>query len=356
MTSIRPIFILVFLACISCSQHEFDECKDMQTAISVQFIASENEYVTRGENPLSGDRIYSMGVFAGYEEENDFSSESVANDYINNVRYGRSSTAEPFAGEDVCYWPFNGKLSFFAYAPYINDAYIHATPDYEKGFPMMEYMPTPDVVTQNDLCIAKPVLNRLMSTDPIPLSFHHALSQVVFSANFIGDIPASHMIKVDEIVLYNVIGKKVFSFNDSDDGFSWQDDEGCDYDTSYTLTRTHDSNSQIADVGIPKQNGENYQKLDLPAGVMYLVPQSLEKGIAYLKVTYGYYRVTSTGDILVTRVTRKVNLPEDCVWESSKRYRFAFSLKEVDHSDIKATVTIEDWQNSGNPTTDHLIW
>ena len=295
-------YIVLVLLVFGCSSEPLKTMDSDLSGRTVLFVGEMLDEKTKGLVPLENVTLFTMGVYAGYEEEDEtFGPTSPANDYIDNVRYTRSFITNPFAGADVCYWPFSGKLSFFAYAPYISRTFLQAAPDYVSGYPRLSYSPTANVTEQPDFCIADPVLDRHTTAEPIPLVFHHAMSQVLFSANYSGELPdvsSDLYIKVDSIRICNVIGTKTVSVSDGSPCFEWQDDDECpDADrVNYVIERS--KNQQIKNEALPEVTDpvtDNYMELTtfngVANGVMYLLPQSMDYGEVYLKVTYGYYEM-----------------------------------------------------------------
>lgn len=324
------------------------------------FINEPDVIQTKGLVPLQNATLFTMGVFAGYEEENEtFGPLSPANDYINNVRYTRSDITFPFKGADVCYWPFSGKLSFFAYAPFMSETCLHVDQDYVSGYPFFKYIPDNDVSNQPDFCIADPVLDQRTTSVPIPLLYHHTLSQIVFSANYAGELPSITSvsplyIKVDSIRINNVIGSKIVSVRNGSPCFEWQDDAECpDADrTSYVIVRPirkqirNEALSAAVSPGI-----DNYLELTstngVANGVMYLLPQLMEYGDVYLDVTYGYYEMVDNTETLRASVSTTCPLPA-VSWEPSKAYRYKFTIDIANNIIVTPTVSVEPWIDVNN--------
>lgn len=353
---------LVLLAAVACTREDY-ALQDKELSgrmVNFSAVMCPDGTGTKGQIPTDNKNLFTMGVFAGYEEEEEsFGPSSSANDFIDNVRYTRSFITNPFAGADVCYWPFNGKLSFFAYAPYISSTFLQFASDYVSGYPRMTYSPTTNVTDQPDFCLATPVLDRHSSGEPIPLVFHHSLSQVVFSANYAGDFPAiitssPLYVKVDNIRICNVIGKKTVTMSSGTPCFDWQDDAECpDGDrVSYLLDRS--LNHQLNDIELPKATdpvSDNYMELTtvdgVANGVMYLLPQTMDKGEVYLELTYGYYEMVDTKETL--RASARTSCPLPAVdWEPTKSYRYRFTINLAANSIVNPSIMVETWKDVNN--------
>ena len=356
------VIALVLLAAVACTRDDYAvPDKDLSgRMVNFSAVMGVDGTGTRGQIPLDNANLFTMGVFAGYEEEEEtFGPSSPANDFIDNVRYTRSFITNPFAGADVCYWPFNGKLSFFAYAPYVSSTFLQFASDYVSGYPRMTYSPTTNVTDQPDFCLATPVLDKHSSGEPIPLVFHHSLSQVVFSANCSGDLPpivssSPLYVKVDSIKICNVIGKKTVAMSSGTPCFDWQDDAECpDGDrVSYLLDRS--ISLQLKNEALPKATDpvtDNYMELTtvngVANGVMYLLPQSMDYGEVYLEVTYGCYEMVDTKETL--RASAKTTCPLPAVvWEPTKSYRYRFTINLAANSIVSPSITVETWKDVNN--------
>lgn len=363
MCYLRKTFVVLLLTVsVACSSDRLDVsyCGSSDRMVVFEAGMSSDTNITKGQIPVDNANLFTMGVFAGYEEEEEtFGPSSPANDFIDNVRYTRSFITNPFAGADVCYWPFNGKLSFFAYAPFISSTFLQFASDYVSGYPRMSYSPTTSVTDQPDFCIAAPVLDRHSSTEPIPLVFHHSLSQVVFSANYAGDMPpivssSTLYVKVDNIRICNVIGKKTVTMSSGTPCFDWQDDAECPFEdrVSYLLDRP--INRQLRNEALPKATdpvSDNYMELTtldgVANGVMYLLPQSMDYGEVYLELTYGYYEMVDTKETLRASARTTCPLPE-VTWEPAKTYRYKFTINLAANSIVDPAVAVGTWKDVNN--------
>ena len=358
MARINPILMAAVLLVVAACSAALDEPERTADTAADPVTFTVGGVTTRGSGALTSGNLFTMGVFAGYEEESEtFGANSVATDYINNVRYTRSFITDPFAGADVVYWPLSGKLSFFAYAPYTSSQNIWVDPDYTVGFPRMSYKPTQDVTNQPDFCIAQPVLDQHKTTDAIPLHFMHSLSQVTFAANYTGYVPSGQYVKIDSIYICHVIGRKTFTMSSVAPGFQWEADSECSEDdrTSYFLRRGGEVTLQhLADTQLPVSSGnvsDEYLSLSTLNGHLYLLPQGMTHGEAYLRVTYGLYQLDGTTETLRNSYTTTVNMPA-ATWASGTSYLYKFTIQIAALTTTTPTVSVVDWIDGHNDDTD----
>lgn len=344
MKTICSLLLSLTLLYACCTE---DKEETMFSSIPVHFCVGD--VASRGNLPLETNGLFTMGVFAGYEEENErFGPTSVANDYIDNVRYTRQELSHPFAGDDMCYWPFAGRLSFFAYAPYVSSQNIQFSNDYTAGYPRMSYRPTLDVTNQPDFCIATPVLDQHQTTEPIPLHFNHALAQVLFSANYTGELPYDGLyLKVDSIRVCNVIGQKTLIMSDGTPCFEWQADNECPPEcrTSYLLRRGGGAElSHLADKQLGNTPG-TYVDLTRDNGRLYLLPQQTQHhGDIYLEVTFGYYEMVGGAEVLRASTSTRCDLPET-EWLPTNSYRYRFTINLANNTVVNPSVSVEAWKD-----------
>jgi len=362
MKIISEIFKLVtFIVLVSstgaCSYVENNKTTTSDKAIYFSGQMTD-ESLSKG-NKLDDGNLYTMGIFVGYENEDEsFTSSSPANDYSNNVRYSRSLLTLPFAGDTACFWPFKGKLSFFAYAPYISDDYLKLASDYVSGFPRFSYSPTSDVSEQADFCLANPVLDRTITLDAIPLSFNHTLSRILFSANYSNSLPTSSsklFVIVDSVSINNIIGSKTVAVCTGNPCFQWESDDTCtdDVRTNYLITRSDNQLVKDSLLKVTVPASDNYRNISEAQGIMYLIPQSLSLGNASLTITYGYYEWVGDVEVLRSRITTSCQLPET-TWLPAHTYRYKFTINLAANSIVSLSVSVEDWNNINNNTPSRI--
>ena len=99
-----------------------------------------------------------------------------------NVRVTRPAGGD-WTYSPTKYWP-QGKVSFFAYAPYDTDAAVSVSCG--TGAPRVTYAVPDAVADHRDLLLSAPALDRTKEGGRVPLTFRHALAAVVFEASVDG--------------------------------------------------------------------------------------------------------------------------------------------------------------------------
>lgn len=350
--------VLIFCF-VSCSEQEISKVEP-PSSVAIRFVTEDCvHHSTRGQNPLTTANMTIMGVFAGYEEENEtFGESSVANDFINNVQYYRDHAGQDFAGANVTYWPFVGKLSFFAYAPWVAGTNLYVPDSYTSGFLKFHFKQLEDVTNQVDLCIAQPVLDQPQVNTAIPLHFNHALSQVAFSAAYTGELPtASLYVKINKIVLNGIVGEKELTVQSESPFYVW-DAEEPEERISYTLDRIIDYPHIAANVRLPYIDNEadviveNFINITTDNGRLYPIPQHVTG--ASMTVTYGVYEDASGLDVLRGSSTTTCDLPE-ILWEPTQCYRYRFTIDVTNNTIVNPTVSIVEWEPAVDDHGDNPI-
>lgn len=116
--------------------------------------------------------------------------------------------------DDTRFWPTGGEtLSFYAYAPFANTNRI-AVPAFTKtgGMIFTDYTISQAAATQEDFMYT-PALNVAKATPAVavPLTFHHAMTQILFKARVKSDANLYVDIEENGISLHNIGSKGTFT-------------------------------------------------------------------------------------------------------------------------------------------------
>lgn len=126
---------------------------------------------------LSG--ICYTGEYPSDESQNEWTT-----DYAHNLYYS-TKTGEPVEGGRPLYWPHNGKVRFFAFAPVVEDfnnlntgGVLTVGGPEQKGSPKLTYTVPEDVEKQIDLMTACKDFSLSSTQTQVNLEFGHALTAV----------------------------------------------------------------------------------------------------------------------------------------------------------------------------------
>lgn len=286
---------------------------------------------------------------------------------------------------DPVYWPLDGSLSFFCYAPYraggadivpeepVTDAgIISRLPNYLPGSPLIRVTPPVTAADQFDFLAAPPVLDR-SRTDAggkFPLDFsQHRMTQVEFWFAYKGTLQSDPSItktfeqaRISSIEIRNVVGSRYCYFTEAPDrtlGCTWSAnvsptdpaDAGTELPkTTYRLVSATGGelktglDASLEDI----QEGGDYRFInDTPTGHLFLLPQTLPAD-AQLVINYAILNLHEG-----TRVTETVTLDlaagSVTEWPAGKVVRYLLTLDLPERSVVGVKTQIIPWEDAGIP-------
>ena len=258
-----------------------------------------------------------MGVFA-YFTNGTFSEGSSTPNFMYNQKVERQADGS-WTYSPVRFWPANttDKISFFAYAPYVDHAASGGSNptlsgNGAKGFPTLSYTVPSAENSQVDLLAAVPLMNRTAPAgEQVKFKLKHALTKVNVG------IKSEVGITVTALSVNNVPATAMLTFTDS--GFDWG---------SYTGTKT--VNATFAGGGTAvTANAAGAQSL----ATFFVLPQ---KASATLSITY-----TQDGTPSMQFTKTDIALPATpTAWEQGMSVGYTLHVKK----DGKVTATVgQDW-------------
>lgn len=325
------------------------------------------------------------------------------NSYANHPWQGVNRSGNNLSARPA-YWPLDGTLSFFCYAPCRADAaaatpsdpdvrdivlepavtdagIISRLPDYLPGSPLIRVSPKLSAPDQVDFLAAPPLLDRRRTDGAFPLDFSaHRMTRVEFMFNetgFVyptGTVPEGEEIavRVTSISLKNVIGTKYLYFTETQPyqtGCAWSGEVSpADPATAaagfpratYQITGAAKELRTIAQynaryVNVPERNAanDNHLALQTNQGLLFLLPQKLPDD-AELEVVYAL--VEQHGLPVVSEiVTCSLPLSSLDTWPEGKvvRYKITLNVPARGVSDVVAQAY--DWDDSGNDHNEELM-
>ena len=123
--SLCAIACLTLVAVISCDGNEgilSPQQPEDGARVPVGFSTSVGEPTM--SRALTTDNLTSMGVFASYTGQDDWNATTSKLNFMYNQQVSRANNSSPWTYTPVKYWPntTTDKLSFFAYAPYVDES------------------------------------------------------------------------------------------------------------------------------------------------------------------------------------------------------------------------------------------
>lgn len=219
-TNYLTAMVLGLLTALTGCQAEDDTPCTSQGNIPVGFSGDVPETRVTKEYGSAAD-LTDIGVFACFSN-GEFSVGSSTPNFMYNQQVERQSDGS-WTYSPVKYWPGNttDKISFFAYAPYVDEAAIGGSnPSFQgktaTGFPKLTYTVPTAEADQIDLLAATPLMNRTAPTtgsEKVKFNLKHALTKVNVG------IKSEVGIKVTALSVNNAPATATLTFTDS--GFDW---------------------------------------------------------------------------------------------------------------------------------------
>ena len=362
---------------------------------------------TKGQAPITtlaalAEQDFSVSAWYSPDGETFDAEHSVK--YIGNHRFGyvtsdlagETTFPNPWQGvaphasagivnADAVYWPVDGTLSFFCYAPYrtgdadivledpvTDDGIAARLPHYLPGSPLIRVTPAEAAADQVDF-LASPAMidcRRDVASGTIPLDFSkHRMTQVEFWFAYKGTLqndPSQtqtfEQARVSSIEIRNVVGSKYCYFSEAPDrtmGCAWSenvspadpaDGSAALPQTTYRLVSATGGelktglDASLEDI----ENGGNYRFInDTPTGHLFLLPQTLPAD-AQLVINYAILNLYAG-----TRISEVVTLNlADCAvtaWPEGKVVRYLLTLDLPERGVVDVRTMIIPWEDAGVP-------
>ena len=290
--------------------------------------------------------------------------------YIRNHRFGldgatwRGITAAGTA--DPVYYPLDGTLSYFCYAPYRADtgatsdicltfepdqAVTDRLPHYLPGSPLVCFTPEATPATQIDFIAATPLLDVGRGAGSIPLDFTaHLTTDVQFWCKYSGSLDAEEGVVISRIAIRDVIGSEYLYFTEEGgvQGHAWCSsisplDGGAEMPVASYILSTQSRDLITED---PYLDGLTAKWVNNTInGRLYLLPQTLPAG-ACLDVTYVVKNRGADSNLDENVVSLPLSGTPD--WPAGKTVRYTITVAVADRRDVGLSVSITDWAGAGN--------
>jgi hypothetical protein len=210
-------------------------------------------------------------------------------DVMLNQLVERSNGNALWTYSPIKYWPANnGMLSFFAITPALTEAgmghvsLVTNNGTSYTGYPAFVVTPPTSPSQHTDIGVAS-APDHTQSDGPVPLTFHHAMAKVKFSAKYTTttNTDLCH-VSIRKIELMDVYGSNILRFvdpNNNPPGFLWDVLDGSSQKAGYTLTQ---ADNTLADITL---NRATSTTVSTDAGTLMLIPQTAPTD-ANMKVTF----------------------------------------------------------------------
>ena len=348
----------LLLSCSRAEMPETDRTMHPDLSAPITLGSSFSGSLTKGQPPLDNYNITTtdIGLFAGFNVPDEpFSDATFGNGVMSNVKFSRNATDEKWHGSTACYWPVDGSLSLFAYAPYQAD--LQVSPSYAGGPLSILFSPSQSSVTyQRDFCVAAPVYNHAKTSDAVSMSFHHTLCQIFFYASYTGTPLNDCVLVIDEITLDGVVGTSTITYGAPGSGeiFAWADASSQPKDASYTILSNEiecSPTTPIPEYDGTKEESERDIRITGLNGRLFLIPQTLTEDNS-LSITWSFMRRNGSQWQRISQFLTETKLPYAAgapVWEAGKTVEYHMRLNLGAFAEVSISANVTDWIPSGNP-------
>lgn len=269
----------------SCTEVVLDAASGNQQEEFISFDITRTQ--TRGTE-LSNDALSQMGVFAS-ENLNDYDAATATNTFMYNQLVQKSEGRWSYT--PVKQWPSIEGLSFFAYAPYLENAEVLSfLPKETPGLPEFTYRVPQNISEQIDLLIAEPLFDQYyFKTPTVDFSFSHTLSCLDFSAQLDAGLPTGVTMQITEITVSGLCSEGVLPVR-YDGAVNWN--LNAEKTATYQLTV---ANGALAGLNLQKTK----QQISSKTNKFMPLPQTIGEDVV-LSVRGRYTTATGSDETVYT--------------------------------------------------------
>lgn len=233
--------------------------------------------------------------------------------YMKDVKYTSTDGSVWNTDAGTFYWPVEGNLHFYAYAP--EQPGQAGTFKLDKDAQTLtDFVPNTAAADQKDFVYAKSTgNNKANGTTGIDIDFQHALSEVTIAAK---NENTAYTVDVTGVKIGNVIKKGTFTFpSTSDAAASWTLSSDVSDVTDYTTTWT-----------TPVTLGSDVSTLDATNVPFMILPQQLSKATKASDKAYIAVKVKITLQGGYIQKDDWVYVGIDTNWEMGNRYAYTLDF------------------------------
>ena len=298
----------------SCSQDDLQTTKFSRNAINLN--------AELGGQPISsysaakGKTVKSRAVETTITNLGSFTMNAFQNgetNYMKDVKYTSTDGSVWNNNVGTFYWPVEGDLHFYAYAP--EQPGQAGTFKLDKDAQTLtNFVPNTAAADQKDFVYAKSTgNNKANGTTGIDIDFQHALSEVTIAAK---NENTTYTVDVTGVKIGNVIKKGTFTFpSTSDAAATWTLSSDASDITAYTTTWT-----------TPVTLGSDVSTLDTANVPFMILPQQLSKATKASEKAYIAVKVKITLQGGYIQKNDWVYVGIDTNWEMGKRYAYTLDF------------------------------
>ena len=295
-----------------------------------------------------------FGVFARYKHTDGTISPLML---MNNERVTWNKDQNHWEYTNTRYWPSEGSVDFYAFAPYSSDPKLVNKPGGTEPNPTCIYFPSN--VSPVDLVWAN-AKDQTKTNEPVKFTFNHALARLGFDITANQDLEENGaVITVNKVILYGASeisgvfvmagylnlenGAWTLADNDISWFYTWTPDGKVD-----GKENVNENDGTVLKLSAPPQLDHEHDKItNADDSYIFIIPQEKPKNFN-LKITYTVTQGNFKEDVTVTKNLLDV-LPGDSnpYFKGGKAYVFHLKLS-LDPINFNVTTKVEDWKEGKN--------
>lgn len=319
--------LIAQLVLSGCAGEGVEETSPLSSEINFDAYLGTNTPTRAGETNLASLKGTSgFSVFARHTHADGTISDMMDNEHVtwNGNSWGYTNTQ---------YWPDNGSVDFYAYAPYIEGVKLVNAPGENKDNPT--YIEFHSSVNPVDLVWAvekTKVPTSPTSASKVNFQFKHALARLAFDITVNQQLEENvAVVKVEEVKLYGKTDKEgaldvkgYLNLADERDNVFWGWSVVKDESTRVIYTWTPPDTEDGGDLKLTaSQLDHTCTKIENASNsYLYVIPQE-KKEAFYLQITYTVQQGTSQNTVKVKKNLLDVNNP----FNFEKRKTYLLHLK-----------------------------
>lgn len=327
--------IIMMLA--SCDKSSYppidDDTSPIGLSIDLNNDSFKPNYLTTKGAEITNLNMTDFGIYAYLDEDGSFDNTASTPNFMSNVKAQKISGNWDYS--PLRYWPRDGVVSFFAYAPYSATTGGHLNVS-TIGQPTYTFTQPTDVKSHLDLLLAYPQVDKTKSSLPedekLPLKFKHALSSVIFKASVLSEMNTS--VEIRSITIQSIKNRGTASFiSDAISPDGWRLDWSgvpTSTDVDYVLNR---DNGCLLNTDLKSQTTPITINAD--DGVVILLPQNVDDTDKMIVKIFRYGE-----EMTVEKNIKDLSITE---FETGKRYVVDIMILPI--VEVKITCTVQDWTN-----------
>lgn len=392
---------LLAMGAASCQKDKSVETEPAPSQEPITFSAQA--LGTKGKKPLihlNNLAEQDFSVSAWYTEDNGaFGPDSKA--YIVNHRFGtmdnetsdetiwqgifRNPERQEEKSIDPVYYPLDGSLSFFSFAPYSENtdassiriiqkpesSITERMPGYLPGSPLIIFTPEEATAKQIDFVAAVPVLDWKKGDGVVPLDFtQHLTTNINFWLKYRGFVNDSEeKVLIKDIKIHNVIGSEYLYFtkNGNTLGYEWSSavspEDGTNSMPLKSYSLTIDNLELTNNAFLPNAEADPIHVNNEVTGRMYLLPQDIPDDDSsvfdpdndpHLQITYQILNRQNNEPLEENTLVYDLRGTVD--WPKGRTVAYYITIDVAARKVLNIIADIEPWKDADNTHEQELLY